>query len=189
MADDLISALRSLANRWAMKARDLARSAKESDASESQAAYDKGFADGYYRAATELAAVMKEFETSASPMRPAAAPQTRPPAAPQQRPSAAAGAAPQRPVAAPPTPHLPEPSYQNISVGEALSILEFAGCAVRDITQNKDFSFRAIFSRWENMMPHERLERIQKADGRIVVLDSGKLETADQFVEFAFKEN
>lgn len=186
MADDLISALRSLANRWAMKARDFARSAKEASASESQAAYDKGFADGYYRAATELAAVIKEFETSAPPARPAAPPARRP-TGPQQRPTGP------RPTAAPPKPQpQPQPSapaYQNISVGEALSVLEFAGCAVRDISQNQDFSFRAVFSRWENMMPHERIERIQKADGRIVILDSGKMENSDQFVEFAFKEN
>jgi hypothetical protein len=187
MADDLVSALRSLANRWAMKARDFARSANDDSASESQAAYDKGFADGYYRAATELAAVIKEFESSAPPERPAA-PQTRRPTGPQPRPTAAAGAAPQRPATTPPTPPPTAPAYKNISVGEALSVLEFAGCAARDITQNKDFSFRAIFSRWENMMPHERLERIQKADGRIVILDSGKLDNSDHFVEFAFKE-
>jgi hypothetical protein len=191
MAEDILSSLRSLANRWVMKARDFARSAKEPGTSESQSSYDKGFAEGYYRAATELAEVIKQFETEAPPP----APQTRPAAAPQQRPPAA-GAAPQhpaspaqRPPPPPPPSAAPAPRYLGISVGEALSVLEYAGCAARDITQNKDLTFRAIFSRWENMMPNERLEKIQKADARIVIIRSGKLDTHDHFVEFAFKEN
>jgi hypothetical protein len=199
MADDLVSALRSLANRWVLKARDFARSAKDDGVSETQASYDKGFADGYYRAATELAAVIKEFETGAPPP----APQTRPPAAPQQRPPAA-GASQQRPAPpaqrpsppvqqrppAPPPPAPPSaPTYLSVTVGEALSVLEFAGTHVRDIQQNKDNTFRAVFSSWENMMPNERLERIQKADARIVIIKSGKMETHDQFIEFAFKGN
>ncbi len=187
MADDLMNALRALANRWAMKARDYARTAKEPSASESQASYDRGFAEGYYRAATELAAVLKEHESNreARPRPASGAPPT--------------GALPGRPTASPNAPAAPKPApaaraaptvhYVSVSVGDALSILEFAGLAVRDITQNKDNSFRLVFSRWENMMPHERLERIQKADPRIVILNSGKLESADQFVELAFKDN
>ena len=38
------------------------------------------------------------------------------------------------------------------------------------------------------MMPHERIERIQKADNRIVILKSGKLETHDHYFDFAFKD-
>ena len=68
-------------------------------------------------------------------------------------------------------------------------MLDFAGTAARDITQNKDNSFRAIFSRWENMMPHDRQQRIEKADPRIVILESGKLETHDHFIDFAFKDS
>jgi hypothetical protein len=90
---------------------------------------------------------------------------------------------------APKPPAEPTVSYLPISVGEALSVLEFAGTNTRDIVQNKDNSFRAVFSRWENMQPHERIERIQKADNRVVILKSGKLESHDHFVEFAFKDN
>ncbi len=67
-------------------------------------------------------------------------------------------------------------------------MLEFAGTSARDVVQNKDNSFRAVFSRWENMMPHERVERIQKADNRIIIISTGKLEGHDHFIDFAFKE-
>ncbi len=179
MADDLMAALRTLANKWTMKARDFARSSKESGVSEAQASYDRGFAEGYYRAATELAAVIKDQQTTADR---------------QVKPSGAltAGASPQRPASAPrnaPSAAQPaEPTYAPITVGEALSVLEFAGIQPRDVTQNKDNSFHAIFSRWENMMPHDRIERMQKADARIVILSNGKLESHDHFVDFAFKD-
>ena len=182
MADDLMTALRSLANRWTIKARDYARASKEESASEAQASYSRGFAEGYYKAATELAAVIKELETAAQEQ---SKPQAAHPASPP--PPRAAAPAP-RPAApkAPPAP--PGPTYASVSVGEAISVLEFAGTSVRDVVQNKDNSFRAIFSRWENMMAHERIERIQKADGRIIILGNGKLEGNDHYVDFAFKE-
>jgi hypothetical protein len=186
MADDLVSALRALANRWAMKARDYARAAKEEGVTEAQASYNRGFAEGYYRAATELAAVVSEQGTARDPQpKPTS---SAPATAPATGATAPRPAAPQ-PAAKPPEPAKPQVVYASISVGEALSVLEFAGLAARDVTQNKDNSFRAIFSRWENMMPHERVERIQKADNRIVILHSGKLESHDHFVEFAFKES
>ena len=179
MADDLMAALRSLANRWTMKARDFARAAKEESADEAQTNYNRGFAEGYYRAATELAALIKEQQTAREPR-------------PQPKPVSSAGASPQRAApaqrATPATQHPAPPSYAPVSVAEALSVLEFAGTAARDVIQNKDNSFHAVFSRWENMMPHERIERIQKADARIIILNNGKLESHDHFVDFAFKE-
>ena len=198
MADDIITTLRSLANRWTMLARDYARASKEAGATEAQVSYNRGYAEGYYKAATELAAVIKEQETAA-PQRPAAPTQPRP-AAPAQPPPPQGGRRPgastsanapqqQRPPAPPQAPPEPTITYASITVGEALSVLEFAGCAARDVIQNKDNSFRGIFSRWENMMPHDRLERIQKVDNRIIILSSGRTETQDHFVDFAFKDN
>ena len=181
MADDLMTALRTLANHWTMKARDFARASKDESADEAQANYNRGFAEGYYRAATELAALIKEQQTARD-------------ARPQPKPVSSAGASPQRAApaqrVAPAAPHPAPPptNYAPVTVAEALSVLEFAGTAARDVIQNKDNSFHAIFSRWENMMPHERIERIQKADARIVILNNGKLESHDHFVDFAFKE-
>jgi hypothetical protein len=186
MADDLASALRALANHWAMKARDYARAAKEEGSSEAQASYNRGFAEGYYRAATELAALVNEQGSAREPQ-PKPVSSAPSAGASQPRPAAKPPASPAAP-AAPSAPPKPQVVYASITVGEALSVLEFAGLAARDVTQNKDNSFRAIFSRWENMMPHERVERIQKADNRIIILNSGKLESHDHFVEFAFKE-
>lgn len=201
MADDLMTALRSLANRWALKARDFARASKDEGVTEAQASYDRGFAEGYYRAATELAEVIKEQEApkpppaKPAPTQHAPPPQQRPsapPAAPVQRSAAPPAPTIQRPPAAPTLPSIPKAevvTYAQITVGEALSVLEYAGCAARDVILNKDNTFRGIFSRWENMMPHDRIERIQKADNRIVILSTGKTETQDHFVDFAFKES
>lgn len=185
MADDLSAALRSLANRWAMKARDFARSAKEEGTSESQKAYDRGFAEAYYRAATELAELLKEQVGQGTGATQTTKVVSSAPAAGSapQRPSAPATPAP---VAPPPEP--PAPAYAAMPLKEAYVLLEYAGCLAREITPGNNNTFHAIFSRWENMMPHERLERIKKADPRIVIVASGKLETHDHFVDFAFKE-
>lgn len=193
MAVDLLTALRSLANSWTMKARDYARQSKEAESD--QAAYYRGFAEGYYKAATELAALIKD-----APARPAAPTVAAPPrpetqglrrgAVPTQRSAPKVEATIPAPPSAPSTPAAPPTEiYASVSVGEALSVLDFAGCAARDIEQRKDNSFHVIFSRWENMMPHERIERIQKVDNRIVILDNGKLDTHDHYVDFAFKES
>ena len=46
MADDVLLALRNMANRWTMKARDYARASKEESTSEEQASYNRGYAEG-----------------------------------------------------------------------------------------------------------------------------------------------
>ena len=102
MADDLLSALRNLANRWAMKARDFNRDAK-TETDEVKACYHTGYAEGYYRAATELAALLKEQGDK---------PISATPAAPVAVPKAAAA------VSAPAA-----PTYATITVGD----LEIAG--------------------------------------------------------------
>jgi hypothetical protein len=193
MADDLMTALRSLANRWTMLARDYARASKDSGTNEVQAQYNRGYAEGYYKAATELAALIKEQESKPLPppqggrrgvtgrLTPqpasASAPRPAPPAAP--RPA---------PPAAPAVPAEPAVKYASMSVGEAINILVFAKCQPRDVTPNKDNSFRATFSSWGSLMLHEQVARVQSADPRIIVLNSGKLESHDYFIDFAFKE-
>ncbi|MFN8450352.1 MAG: hypothetical protein U0521_17635 [Anaerolineae bacterium] len=188
MADDLMTALRALANRWAMRARDYARSSKEEGVTEAQANYDRGFADGYYRAATELATLLTQPGLAAEP-------QSKPVSS-----APAAGAAPQRPAAPqpsaapaaptpPPPPPKPQVSYAKVSVGEAVSILVFAGCQPRDVTPNKDNSLHATFSSWGSLMLHEQVDRVRNADPRIIILGSGKLESHDYYIDFAFKES
>ncbi|MBK8026377.1 MAG: hypothetical protein IPK19_34555 [Chloroflexi bacterium] len=80
MADDLITSLRSLANKWALKARDFAREAKAEGADPETAAYNRGYAEGFYRAATELAEVIKgkSGTTSATTSERPAAPPKQP---------------------------------------------------------------------------------------------------------------
>lgn len=192
MADDIMTALRALANRWAMKARDYARASKEESPTEAQASYNRGYAEGYYKAATELAQLLKEQETAA-PLRP-----TAPPAAPPLPPQGGRRGVPQSqpmpqqtaaPAAPRPAPAAPTVKYAQVSVGEAIDILVFAKCQPREVIPNKDNSFHATFSSWGSLMLHEQVSRVQKADPRIVVLGSGKLETHDYFIDFAFKDN
>ncbi len=194
MADDLMAALRSLANRWVMKARDYARQSKDADEADTNAAYQRGFAEGYYRAATELAALLKD---APAPRPSAPPPNTTPTVGGQRRTMSSMPKAPP-PQSAPTqvaTPKVPlasqatEITYKEISVGEAISILVFAGCQPREVTQNRDNSLHATFSSWGSMMLHEQISHVQSADPRIIVLDSGKLETHDYYIDFAFKDN
>lgn len=68
-------------------------------------------------------------------------------------------------------------------------MLEYAGTNPREVSVNKQNMFMAIFSKWENIMPHERAEKMQRADMRLIILNSGRTkDTNDPFVEFAFKE-
>jgi hypothetical protein len=190
MADDILTALRSLANRWTMLARDYARASKDSGTNEAQAQYNRGYAEGYYKAATELAALIKTEENKPRPppqggRRGVTGRLTPQPSAAAQPQSAARSAAPATPAA----PTAPVVKYAAVSVGEAINILVFAKCQPRDVTPNKDNSFRASFSSWGSMMLHEQVSRVQSADPRIIVLNSGKMENHDYFIDFAFKES
>ena len=170
-----------------------------------RSSYNRGYAEGYYKAATELAAADQGAGdggpvAAAAPCRAvsvAATTRRRTPSRSITYTTActAATAAPQSTqpaqprAAAPAAPAAPAVSYVSVSVGEAINILVFAGCQPRDIVQNKDNSLRATFSSWGSMMLHEQVSRIQNADPRIVVLESGKLESHDYFIDFAFKES
>lgn len=187
MADDLMTGLRSLANRWTMLARDFARASKEAGTNEAQAQYNRGYAEGYYKAATELAALIKAEESK---------PRQQPPPQGGRRgvtgrltPQPQAAARPPQPTVTQQTaPIAPAVTYASVSMRDVIDILVFAKCQPRDVIPNKDNSFHATFSSWGSMMLHEQVERVRKADPRIIVLNSGKLESHDYFIDFAFKD-
>lgn len=182
MADEpkpLLNQLRDIANKWAIRARDYARDSKAADAPPDRAAYERGLAEGFYKAATELADLLK-----ALPPDMLAAASTNNPVA-----SAPTASSPTVKVA-PSAPAAPAaPTYIKISLREAMDVLTFAGTSPRDVQPKPDNTFMAVFSKWENIQPHERLEQIKKADLRLVVLQSGTLKDShDPFVVFAFKD-
>ncbi len=164
----MIEPLRQVANRWAMKARETAREAKEiaeKDAARSN--YLRGLADGYYKAAVELAELLKQNVQTGILSTPA---QTAPL------------------VEAPAKPETPKPAYVSMSIGDVLNVLEYGGLTPRDVLPNDDGSFTGIFSKWESIMPHERLDRLKVVDKRIAILGSGKTKEGDPYIDFAFQE-
>lgn|SRR5690554_3549892 len=178
IATSTFEALRQLANRWTLKAREFARDSKTDNPADPIAAYNRGLAEGYYKAAVELAEVLKRDQ--------AGAPASAQPAAPAPKPAASQPAAAPKPAAPPPQ---PAETYLPVPYNEAVQILEYSGTNPREVTVNKQNVFTAIFSKWENLMPHERIDLLKKADMRIVILNTGKTkDTNDPYVEFAFKE-
>lgn len=177
---DPASDLRNLANKWTLLARDYARDAKNGDPVDPRTPYHRGLAEGYYKAAVELAELIKKFPDVpiAGSSVTAAAP------APTGEPLPDSALRP-----AEPAPQVAPPEYLNLSVGEVLNVLSYAGTNPRDVTPNKGAgTYTAVFSRWENLMPHERIERIKAADHRLVVVGSGKTrDSGDPYIEIAFK--
>lgn len=172
---DLPSELRAAANRWTMLARDYARQGKALDAEDPRKQYFAGLAEGYYKAALELAGLLKGSADLPVAAPPAAPAQTAPPPAQTAPPAPAPAAAP--------------PAYLTLPLGEVTSILAYAGTNPRDVVFNRaSNTYMAVFSRWENLMPHERLEKIRAADFRIEIVSSGKTrDSGDPFVELAFR--
>jgi hypothetical protein len=178
---ELQAALRALANRWAMKANEFARDAKaNAEKNPPSASYSRGVADGYYKAATDLANLLKNPSEMAPPPRTGSIPTRAASAAPN-----AAAAAP--PAAAAPA-AAPAASYAAMELGDVLSMLAFAGLNPRDVMPGRNNAFVAIFSKWENVQPHERVDAIKRVDPRLVVLNTGRTrEGNDHFIEFAFR--
>lgn len=207
MADEkkpqtLTAALRALANRWTFNAREYAREAKVVDQANPNAHYKRGLADGYYQAALEMAEVVRQFQsqqpaTETGEKRAVPAPAA--PALKRETPQTVPGIKPATdtlPASRPLAGAMAEPAstqqelYMAIKVAEAVSILEYVGIYPRELEQRKDNSFYTVFSKWEPIMPHERLEKLKSADPRIVILDSGKTKDGgDPWVTFAFKNN
>lgn len=178
IATSSLEALRQLANRWTLKARDFARDSKTDNPADPIAAYNRGLAEGYYKAAVELAELLKEQHTQAAPANPAPAAKPAPKPATPAAPKAAT---------APPAP--PAEIYLPIPYNEVLQMLEYAGMNPRDVNVSKFNVFTAVFSKWENLMPHERIDILKRADMRLIVLNSGKTkDTNDPYIEFAFKD-
>lgn len=175
MADqsqDTMSALRGLANRWTMLARDYARDAKAGDANDPRSAYTRGIAEAYYKAAVELADLLKGLPSGTN--LPAAQPQPTPT---------------QQPVGPAARPIERQPAYKALPMGEVLNIFTYAGTNPRDVRFDANTTtFTAVFSSWENIQPHERLERVKSADPRLVVVSSGKMKDGgDPYIEVGFK--
>jgi hypothetical protein len=161
---DINNALRALANRLTLKARDAAAEGKRKAAGDPQADFLRGLAEGYYKAALDLAEVIKD----------------------QGRQSQAT--APGLTAAPPEDPN--EPDYDmSLSLSDVMRMLEYAGVTPRDVTPHKDGTYHAVFSKWQNMTEPERIEKIKTVDSRLVLLAHGKTkETNDPFVNFAFRK-
>jgi hypothetical protein len=164
---DLNTLLRELANRWANLARDYSRDSKSAEPKDpGRAQYLRGIAEGYYKAATDLAAQIKQAEARGAPL-----------------PGPDAG-----PDAGPPRPAAPPMQYTHVPMSEVLRVLSYAGTAPRDVFPRDDGTYTAVFSKWEPLQPHERVAAMQQAEPRLVILGQGKSKDAgDPTVDFAFK--
>lgn len=159
---DLPTGLRALANHWTVLARDYARDAKAVEASDSERShYLRGVAEGYYKAATELAGRLKQAEVRGGV---------------SGQPAEAQAVAP------------PVGQYGLIPMSEVLSMFAQAGTAPRDVFPRENGTYTAVFSKWEPVQPHERVAAMQAIDPRVVILAQGKSKDAgDPTIDFAFK--
>lgn len=157
---DLPAALRALANHWAVLARDYARDSKLAEAKDpARAQYLRGIAEGYYKAATDLANQLKQAEARGT-----------------------ASPAPEAVTAA------PAGLYAHIPMSDVLTMFSYAGTAPRDVFPREDGTYTAVFSKWEPMQAHERVAALKQAEPRIVILGQGKAkDSGDPTIDFAFK--
>lgn len=161
---DLSALLRELANRWAILARDYARDGKLAEGKDpARAQYLRGIAEGYYKAATDLATQLKQAEARGTAI-----------AGPDPGPSS--------------VPTVATVQYTPVPIDEVLRMFSFAGTAPRDVFPREDGTYTAVFSKWEPMQPHERVAAMQLAEPRLVILGQGKSKDAgDPTIDFAFK--
>ena len=162
---DLNALLRELANRWANLARDYAGDGKLAELKDpGRAQYLRGIAEGYYKAATDLATQLKQAEA---------------------RGAALAGPDPGTSTVTPST-----VEYAHVPMSEVLRMFSYAGTAPRDVFPRDNGTYTAVFSKWEPMQPHERAAAMQQVEPRVVILGQGKSKDAgDPTVDFAFKPN
>jgi hypothetical protein len=173
-AEDLGSALRSLANRLTLKARDNAADAKRKAAGDPQGEYMRGLAEGYYKSALELAEIIKKHGTGS--LGGVALGGAEPSATPTRLTMPGAASAP------------PPAQYEAMPLNEVIRLLSYVDANPRDVTPNKDNSYTAIFSRWQPLSDQERLAKVKSMDMRVVILANGKTKDSnDPFVVFAFK--
>lgn len=153
--------LRDLANHWAILARDYARDSKLAEAKDpGRAQYLRGIAEGYYKAATDLANQLKQAEARG-----------------------AAGPAPAPPVAE------TDVRFTPVPMGEVLRMFSFAGTSPRDVFPHDNGTYTAVFSKWEPMQPHERVAAIKQVEPRLLILGQGKAkDSGDPTIDFAYKD-
>jgi hypothetical protein len=164
---DQATALRNLANKLTLKARDHAADAKRRGADDPQSEYLRGLAEAYYKSALDLAEVLKT--TTAAPAGNASA-------SAASTPRAAEGSSTQ-------------PAYESLPIGDVIRLLNYVDVNPREVRPNPDNTYTGIFSRWEPMSEPERLEKMRSADMRLVILGHGKVkDTNDPVVHFAFKK-
>jgi hypothetical protein len=167
-----VMALRSLANRWMMLARDYDRDSKNPKLDAEKAANMRGLSEAFRRASLDLANALRSAGTTAVSDLPTAPP-------PQEE--APAAAASNSPLAS-------QYVFREIDQSEAIRFLEFAGATPRDVFVRKDNTILAVFSKMQPLADSERLNLIRSADKRVVILSSGKTrESKDPYVEFGFR--
>jgi hypothetical protein len=167
--------IKNLANRWVRLAREHARDAKNYEATnERSAGFERGQAEAYNKAAQDLAAatkqLLKEQALVGNPIN-------------RENPELDSEGQ---------TISNYEPGqerYAPVTINQAMQFLEYIGATAKDIKIHNDNAITAIFSRWQPLAPHERLEKIKAADGNIVILDQGRLQDGggDVYVDFAFR--
>ncbi|GEM_PF-2412527 len=80
-------------------------------------------------------------------------------------------------------------TYLPMGIEEVEHLLNSAGVYSRQITLHPDNAITAVFARLQPVPQDERLRRLQEADERIVILDSGKLpDTGEPYIDFGFKD-
>jgi hypothetical protein len=166
---DQLAALRSLANRLTLKARDHAGEAKRKGPNDPQSEYLRGLAEGYYKAAVELADILKgKVDTAADSGM----------GTPSEKSASSAADSAQS-----------SSQFEQVPLDEVIRILNYANVNPRDIAPNRDNTFVAIFSRWQPLTDQERLDKLKQADPRIYVLSNGRNhDTSDPFVRFGFRK-
>ena len=170
--DDLVESLKALANRWVLKARDHSGESKIRTSAQdtNNAFYHKGLAEGYHKAALDLANLLKDSGAGDTVRTTSTSEQAAVQAVPEAKAESTV-------------------MYAAVSPDDASYILNYAGVTPREVNRHKDNAFTAVFSRWQPFSDAERVEKIKSADPRIMILESGRLQdTGDPFVDFAFKE-
>lgn len=168
-----VMALRNLANRWMMLARDYDRDSRNPKLDAEKAANMRGLSEAFRKASLDLANMLRSAGTAAmSDLPTAPLPQEDVPTA----------------TAASNSPLATQYVFMEIDQSEAIRFLSFAGATPRDVVVRKDNTILAVFSKMQPIADSERLDLIRSADKRVVILSSGRTrESKDPYVEFGFR--
>jgi hypothetical protein len=84
---------------------------------------------------------------------------------------------------------VPTADYMPVSEQSVNELLSSIGLYPRTLHVHADHVFTAVFSRLQPISQDQRIQALNQADSRIVVLDYGKLpDTNDPYIDFAFRE-